>query len=204
MERPEEEIQSQPAKISKSILLLPVKILLLLVFIVFILPGFLLGWSMVVQSLLEARGYAEPTYSRYAVCVSVEDTSLYEKVLSPTEVAYHGRILLQDCEQMDKNIDGGDGPDKGKVRWYLCYGIDCHEGWEYAFTSQRGGTHPAAKGAVVIVALFMLVPLGFAVQAVRGIFSSKIRKKIRAQPFLHLVWFILSLTIISPFFALLF
>jgi hypothetical protein len=204
MEQPEEETLKQSSEISRSMLLLPIKILLLMGFIVFVLPGFLLGWSMVVQSLLETRGLAEPTYSRYAVCVSVDDTSLYEKVLSPTEVEYRGRILIQDCEQIDNDIDGGDGPDKGKVRWYVCYGIDCHEGWEYAFTSQRGGTHPAAKGAFIIVALFVLVPLSFAVQAVRGIFSSKIRKKIRAKPFLHIVWFILSLVIISPLFALLF
>jgi hypothetical protein len=202
MEKPKEETQKQSSKTSKSILLLPIKILLMLGFILFFLPGFLLGWSMVVQSLLETRGYAEPTYSRYAVCVAVGDTTLYEKVLSPSDVEYHGRILIQDCEQIDKDIDGGDGPDKGKVRWYVCYGIDCHEGWEYAFTLQRGGTHPAARGVVIIVALFILVPLGFTVQAVRGIFSSKVREKIRAKPFLHIGWFLLSLAIISPFFAL--
>jgi len=201
MEKPEEETLNQPSQASRSTLLLPIKILLLIVFILFFLPGFLLGWSMVVQSLLETRGYAEPTYSRYAVCVAVEDTSLYEKVLSPSDVEYHGRILIQDCEQIDKDIDGGDGPDKGKVRWYVCYGIDCHEGWEYSFTKQRGSTHPASAGAVVLFALFILPPLGFAVQAVRGIFSAEIRRKFRAKPFLHIGWFLLSLAIIFPFFC---
>jgi hypothetical protein len=204
MEKPEKETLNQPSQTSKSILLLPIKILLLLVFILFFLPGFLLGWSMVVQSLLEMRGYAEPTYSRYAVCVEVEDTSLYEKVLSPSDVTYYGRIVIQDCEQIDKDIDGGDGPDEGRVRWYVCYGIDCHEGWEYSFTKQRGSTHPASRGALVLFALFIFAPLGFAVQAVRGIFSAEIRKKFKAQPFLHIGWFLLSLAIISPFFALLF
>jgi hypothetical protein len=202
MEQPEEETLKQPPKTSKSILLLPIKLLFLLAFIVFILPGFLLGWSMIVQSLLEARGYAEPTYSRDAVCVAVEDTNLYEKALSPSSVSYYGRIPIQDCEQMDRDIDSDDGPDKGKVRWYVCYGIDCHEGWEYAFTKQRGGKHPAATGVVVMFALFILVPLGFAVQAVRGIFSAEIRKKFRAKPFLHIWWFLLSLVIIFPFFSL--
>ena len=181
-----------------------VVILLLLAFVLFFLPGFLLGWSMVVQSLLEMRGYAEPTYSRYAVCVEVDDIGLYEKVLAPSDVTYHGRIFVQDCEQIDKDADNGDGPDKGKVRWYLCYGTDCHEGWEYSFKNQRGSTHPASRGAVVLFALFVLPPLGFAVQAVRGIFSAKIRKKFRAKPFLHIGWFLLSLAIVFPFFAVLF
>jgi TRAP-type mannitol/chloroaromatic compound transport system permease small subunit len=202
MEQPKEEIQTPSSTTSKRIWLLPIKILLLLGFILFFLPGFLLGWSMVVQSLLEMKGYAEPTYSRYAVCVAVDNTSLYQKALSPSDVEYYGRILIQDCEQIDKDIDGGDGPSEGKVRWYLCYGIDCHEGWEYSFTKQRGSSHPATTGAVVIFALLILVPLGFAVQAVRGIFSSEIRKKVRAKPFLHIGWFLLSLAIIFPFLAL--
>ena len=204
MEQPKEEIPSKPSQTSKSILLLPIKILILLVFILFFLPGFLLGWSMVVQSLLEMRGYAEPTYSRYAVCVEADDTSLYEKVLRPSDVVYHGRILVRDCAQIDKDIDDGDGPDKGKVRWYLCYGIDCHERWEYSFKNQRGRTHPASRGAVVLFALFIFPPLGFTVQAIRGIFSAEIRDKFRAKPFLHIGWFLLSLAIIFPFFAVLF
>ena len=201
MEQPKEKIQSPWFKTSKSIFPLPVRIIFSLGFILF-LPGFLLGWSMVVQSLLERSGYANPTYSRYAVCVAVNDISLYEKVLSPSDV-YHGRILIQDCEQRDKDIDGGDGPDEGKVRWYVCYGIDCHEGWEHSFTKQRGSMLTATEGAVVIFALFLLVPLGFAVQAVRGIFSPEIRKKIRAKPFLHIGWFLLSLVIIYPFYHVL-
>jgi hypothetical protein len=201
MEQPKEEAPNQPSQTSKSVLFLPIKIALLLGFILFLLPGFLLGWSMVVQSVLEMRGYVEPTYSRYAVCVEVNDTSLYEKVLSPSDVGYYGRIPVQDCEQIDKDVDGGDGPDKGKVRWYLCYGIDCHEGWEYSFTAQRGSTHAAATGAAVAFALFNLVPLGFAVRAVRAIFSYEIRKKIRAKPFLHIGWFLISLAIIFPFFC---
>jgi hypothetical protein len=204
MEQPKEETLNQPSQTSKSILPLPFKIIFLLCFILFLLPGFLLGWSMVVQSVLEMRGYVEPTYSRYAVCVAVNDIGLYEKVLSPSDVGYYGRILIQDCEQIDKDVDGGDGPDKGKVRWYLCYGIDCHEGWEYSFTRQRPSRHPAATGAVVMFALFILVPLGFAVRAVRGIFSSKIRKKIKAKPFLHIGWFLISLAIIFPFFSMFF
>lgn len=201
MEQPKDEIQSPSSTTSKRIWLLPIKILLLLGFILLFLPGFLLGWSMVVQSVLEMRGYVEPTYSRYAVCVAVNDISLYEKVLSPPDV-YHGRILIQDCEQIDKDVDDGDGPDKGKVRWYLCYGIDCHEGWEYSFTGQRPSRHPAATGAAVMFALFILLPLGFAVRAVRGIFSPEIRKKFRAKPFLHIGWFLFSLAIIFPFLAL--
>ena len=201
MEQPKEETPIQPSQTSKNILLLPIKIALLLGFISFLLPGFLLGWSMVVQSVLEMRGYVEPTYSRYAVCVEVNDTSLYEKVLSESDVGYYGRIPVQDCEQIDKDVDGGDGPDKGKVRWYLCYGIDCHEGWEYSFTGETPSRHPAVTGATVFFALFILAPLGFAVRAVRGIFSAEIRKKVRAKPFLHIVWLLLSLTIIFPFLA---
>ena len=199
MEQPKEKIQSPWFKTSKSIFPLPVRILLLLGFILFLLPGFLLGWSMVVQSVLEMRGYVEPSYSRYAVCVAVNDISSYEKVLSPSDV-YCGRILVQDCEQRDKDVDGGDGPDKGKVRWYLCFGIDCHEGWEYSFTGQRPSRHPVVIGGTVMFALFGLVPLGFAVRALRGIFSSRIREKIRAKPLLHIGWFLLSLAIAYPFY----
>jgi hypothetical protein len=34
---------------------------------------------------------------------------------------------------MDNDIDSGDGPRQGKLRWYVCAGIDCDEGWENRF-----------------------------------------------------------------------
>ena len=51
---------------------------------------------------------------------------------------------------------------------------------------------------VVSILLIVLIPLaflGFTVQVVGGVFSPKIRKKIRAHPFLHFLWFLLCLGI---------
>ena len=55
----------------------------------------------------------------------------------------------------------------------------------------------AALSILLIIALI----LGFFVRVFGGVFSAKIRQKIKAHPFLHLLWFLLCLAIISPFFS---
>lgn len=50
--------------------------------------------------------------------------------------------------------------------------------------------------AVLLLALILALLLGFTVRVVGGVFSAKIRKKIRAHPFLHSPWFLLCLAII--------
>ena len=45
----------------------------------------------------------------------------------------YGRILKDKIVIKDKDIDNGDGPFSGKLRWYNCNGIDCDEGWESRF-----------------------------------------------------------------------
>lgn len=48
----------------------------------------------------------------------------------------------------------------------------------------------------LLIALILLVLLGFTVRVVGGVFSPKIRKKIRTHPFLHFLWFLLCMGII--------
>jgi hypothetical protein len=49
---------------------------------------------------------------------------------------------------------------------------------------------------ILLIALILLVLLGFTVRVVGGVFSTKIRKKIRTHPFLHFLWFLLCMGII--------
>lgn len=190
-------------KTSYSAAGISIKILLLVLILPFVVPGFLLGWSMVIQSWMERMGYAEPTYSKNAVCVAVDDVSIYEKKLSSSKVEFDGRIPIQDCEEEDQMIDGGDGPHEGKVRWYICWGIDCDEAWESAFMPKQkdtGVSDVIAFGfAASFIALFIVSPIGLTIRLILGIFSSEIRKKIKARPFLHILGFILFLIIIFPF-----
>ena len=191
----EEKTSHSAAKIS-------IKILLLILILPFVIPGFLLGWSMVAQSWMERMGYAKPTYSKNAVCVVVDDVSIYEKKLTSSIVESYGRISIQDCKEEDQMTDVGDGPHKGKVRWYICWGIDCDEAWEYAFMPKQKNTSVSdviAFGfAAFFIALFIVLPIGLAIRLIIGIFSSEIRKRIRARPFLHILGFIFFLIIISP------
>ena len=55
--------------------------------------------------------------------------------------------------------------------------------------------------AVLSILLIIALILGFVVRVFGGVFSAKIRQKIKAHPFLHLLWFLLCLAIIAPFFS---
>jgi len=190
-------------KTNYSAAAISIKILLLVLILPPVFPGLLIGWGMAAQSLMERMGYAEPTYSKDAVCVVVDDASIYERKLSSSKVKCNSRISIQDCEEEDQMIDGGDGPHKGKVRWYICWGIDCDEAWEYAFMPKQKNTGVSDLiefgFAACFIALFIFLPFGLTIQLTLGIFSSKIRKRIKARPFLHILGFILFLIIIYPF-----
>ena len=183
-----------------------IKILLMVLILPVVIPGFLMGWSMVAQSWMERLGYAKPTYSRNAVCVVSEDVSDYKKKLSSSTVGYYGRIPVQDCKEDDFLIDGGDGPDKGRVRWYICWGIDCDEAWESSFIQTPQNIGPldviAFCFAALLLILFIVLPVVLAMRLVLGVFSSKIRAGIKARPFLHVLGAIFCTLLVFPFFVI--
>ncbi|MCP3901543.1 MAG: hypothetical protein GY707_17690 [Desulfobacteraceae bacterium] len=74
-------------------------------------------------------------YDNYAYFVQVNDEAVFEKILSGDDarIIEHGRRLKIDIIAMDKDIDKANGPDQGAIRWYVCSGIDCDEGWQRSF-----------------------------------------------------------------------
>ena len=78
-------------------------------------------------------------YDKYAVFIQVKDEAIFETRLEPSDVRIidRGRKLKDTILAMDKEIDNGDGPRSGKLRWYVCSGIDCDEGWERSFLSEK-------------------------------------------------------------------
>ncbi len=78
-------------------------------------------------------------YDNYAYFVQVNDEAVFAKNLSEgdTRILEHGRKLKTDIIAMDKDLDQGNGPNLGKIRWYICSGIDCDEGWEISFRPKK-------------------------------------------------------------------
>jgi len=78
-------------------------------------------------------------YDKYAVFVQVKDEAVFDTRLNPsdTRIIDRGRKLKDTLLIMDKEIDNGDGPHSGKLRWYVCTGIDCDEGWEISFLREK-------------------------------------------------------------------
>ncbi len=74
-------------------------------------------------------------YDNYAYFVQVNDEAVFAKILSEGDarIVEHGRKLKIDVIAMDKDIDQGNGPNQGTIRWYNCMGIDCDEGWQRSF-----------------------------------------------------------------------
>ena len=183
-----------------------IKILLMVLILPVVIPGYILGWSMGAQSLMERLGYAQPTYSEYALCAGCGDFSDDEN--KPCELIgdCYGRISAQDCKQQDLIIDGGDGPQKGKVTWTMCWGIDCGENWESGAPAQPQNTIVSdvlAFGvAAFILILFLVLPVVLAIRLVLGIFSAKIRLGIKARPFLHILGAIFFALLIFPFLSI--
>ena len=75
-------------------------------------------------------------YEKYVFYVHAHDEVIFTKVLSASDpqIRKFGRVLKDDAAALDKQVDNGDGGKLGKVRWYLCQGIDCDEGWEHLFS----------------------------------------------------------------------
>lgn len=74
-------------------------------------------------------------YDQYAYFVRVSDESVFKARLKPSDkrILERGRRLTAEVNAMDQETDSGDGPKAGKLRWYVCSGIDCDEGWEKSF-----------------------------------------------------------------------
>ena len=74
-------------------------------------------------------------YKKYVIYVQVEDEAAFKKPLNPSNphIMNYGRKLNQEIAAIDSKIDKGDGPDSGRLRWYVCGGIDCDEGWQRRF-----------------------------------------------------------------------
>jgi hypothetical protein len=180
-----------------------VKILLMLLILPVVIPGYLLGWSMGAQSWMERLGFAEPTYSKYALCNGCGDVSADENQLCELIGECYGRIPSQDCKQQDLLIDGGDGRHKGKVTWSMCWGIDCDENWETGAPAQPQNTILSDVFFFVLVAivtiLIFVLPIALTIRLALGIFSAKIRIGIKAHPFLHILGAIFFTLLIIPF-----
>jgi hypothetical protein len=78
-------------------------------------------------------------YDRYAFFVHAEDSTLFASRLSSSDprIMDHGRRLKEEILLMDREVDCGDGPGEGRLRWYVCSGIDCDEGWEQSFIKRK-------------------------------------------------------------------
>ncbi len=180
-----------------------VKILLMVLILPVVIPGYLMGWSMGAQSWMERLGLAEPTYSKYALCNGCGDVSADENQLCELIGECYGRIPAQDCKQQDLMIDGGDGPDKGEIRWSMCWGIDCGENWESDISKQPQNTILSDVITFVFVAVvstvFFVLPVVLVIRLALGIFSAKIRSGIKAHPFLHMLGAIFFTLLIIPF-----
>jgi len=78
-------------------------------------------------------------YDQYAYFIQTSDEAIFESRLNPsdTRIIDRGHKIKDEIFLMDKKIDGEDGANTGKLRWYGCSGIDCDEGWENSFLPGR-------------------------------------------------------------------
>ncbi|MGD9079712.1 MAG: hypothetical protein PVG96_10240 [Desulfobacterales bacterium] len=74
-------------------------------------------------------------YRKNVIYVQVKDAVVFEKPLnsSDPQILDFGRKPKNEISAIDRDIDNEDGPDSGKLRWYVCGGIDCDEGWQHRF-----------------------------------------------------------------------
>jgi len=64
-------------------------------------------------------------------CAVANTVSAYShKPISINAFSSAESITLDICKEKDQTIDQGDGRDKGLVRWYVCKGTVCGQGWE--------------------------------------------------------------------------
>ena len=76
-------------------------------------------------------------YRKYVIYVQVKDDVVFEKPLnsSDPQILDWGRKPKNEINAIDRDIDNEDGPYSGKLRWYVCGGIDCDEGWQRRFVN---------------------------------------------------------------------
>ena len=74
-------------------------------------------------------------YRKYVIYVQVKDEVVFGKPLnsSDPQILDFGSKSKNEINAIDRDIDNEDGPDSGKLRWYVCGGIDCDEGWQHHF-----------------------------------------------------------------------
>ncbi|HOC60054.1 MAG TPA: hypothetical protein PKN70_08900 [Smithellaceae bacterium] len=82
---------------------------------------------IVVIMLIAGCGMTEKSGLSNCVVVEKEDHFTGEW-LRHSRAVYFGRMKTPECVRKDQEIDQGDGPRKGKVRWAECMkGPDCDE-----------------------------------------------------------------------------
>lgn len=74
-------------------------------------------------------------YDKYVYFVEVANQETFKQPLQndSKDILAHGRRLKEEVILQDKNNDNGNGADQGNLRWYVCSGIDCDEGWQNSF-----------------------------------------------------------------------
>ena len=64
-------------------------------------------------------------------CVVAQSSNAYNKQpLEALDFNYQESITLDICKDKDDTIDDGDGRANGQVRWFVCKGTVCGQGWE--------------------------------------------------------------------------
>jgi hypothetical protein len=78
-------------------------------------------------------------YKKHVIYVQVNNEAIFSNILNPLDpqILDYGRKYKKEIFDIDNDIDKGDGPDAGKLRWYVCGGIDCDEGWEMRFIKKE-------------------------------------------------------------------
>ena len=78
-------------------------------------------------------------YEKYVIYVQVKGEAAFNKLINTKDpsILEYGRKDKNEIIAMDNDVDSGDGADNGKLRWYVCGGIDCDEGWESRFIETR-------------------------------------------------------------------
>jgi uncharacterized membrane protein (DUF106 family) len=78
-------------------------------------------------------------YKNYVIYVQVKNEAMFNNTLKSSDpyILDYGRKLKEEVIAIDDDKDNGDGPNLGTLRWYVCGGIDCDEGWESRFIKKN-------------------------------------------------------------------
>ena len=94
---------------------------------------------LVIAALFFAYRSCTSGYDQYAYFIQVSDEAIFTARLNPSDarIIDKGRKLKAEILLMDKEKDDENGASAGKIRWYVCSGIDCDEGWENSFLADK-------------------------------------------------------------------